>query len=623
MMSAQSATMVVEALWKERFRAEKVLWSALAEERPDRGIVVSNRSGRYQLYAWEAPTAALRQLTDRPEGAVVGFIDALGRHIYYLDDTSGDEIGHLVRVPFAGGAPEDVTPDLPPYTTFGGMVNAAGTLLAFTRADAAGFILTLVNLGPDGALGEPRPLWRSERLMDSPALSPAGDLAVVAAIEHDTVQNYSLLAFDTRNGERIAELWDGDGTSVRPGSFARRPAADGDAWLSATTNRSGFERPLIWRPRTGERRDLPIAGPILAGDIAPLDWSADGRRLLLMQTSRARHQLWTYDVVEETLHSLVHPPGSYGSGAFFGPAGEIFANWDDATHPPQVIALDAKTGSQTRTVLNAGAVPPGHPFRSITFPSGDGHEIQGWLGVPAGTGPFPAILHTHGGPESVQTEEFFPSAQAWLDHGFACLSINYRGSTTFGREFQQQIWGNLGYWELEDMVAARDWLVHEGIANPDQIFPRSGSYGGYLTLLALGRCPDLWAGGLARVAIADWVLLYEDSSATLQGYCTAMFGGTPAELPEQYAASSPITDVERVRAPLLIIQGRNDTRTPARQLERYADRLRALGRDVEVEWFEAGHLGSSADIELAITHQERMLHFAQRVLETANSPTQA
>ena len=69
----------VEAPWKQRFRAERILGSALAEERPDRGLAVSNRSGRYQLYAWEVPTGELRQLTDRPEGVLFGFLDSHGR----------------------------------------------------------------------------------------------------------------------------------------------------------------------------------------------------------------------------------------------------------------------------------------------------------------------------------------------------------------------------------------------------------------------------------------------------------------------------------------------------------------------------------------------------------------
>ncbi len=449
--------------------------------------------------------------------------------------------------------------------------------------------------------------------MSPPVLAPQGDLAVVASAERSTMQHYTMLAFDARTGVRVAELWDGEGTSVEPGPFDRRGATKGEARLAGTANRSGFTRPLIWHPRSGERRDLGVGE--LDGDVAPLDWSHDGDRLMLLQTSRAERRLWIYDVAGDALHELDHPPGYYGWGTYFGPGDEIFATWEDAVLPTRVIALDPETGALRRTVLAAGETAPGRPLRAVTFASTDGQEIQGWLGVPDGEGPFPTILYTHGGPESVQTVEFLPDAQAWLDHGFAWLSINYRGSTTFGRGFQQQIWGNLGHWELEDMVAARDWLVREGIAHPDQIFPSGWSYGGYLTLLALGRRPELWAGGMAGVAVADWAMLYEDSSETLRGYCSAMFGGTPAEKPEQYTASSPVADVERVRTPLLIIQGRNDSRTPARPVEVYAERLRALGKPVEVEWFETGHVGGFADIDLGIAHQQRMLRFAQAVLD--------
>jgi dipeptidyl aminopeptidase/acylaminoacyl peptidase len=604
----------VEAPWKQRFRVERILWSALAEGRLDRGLVASNRSGLYQLYAWEVPAGELRQLTDRPEGVLFGFIDSLGRHVYYLDDRDGNEIGHLVRVPFGGGEAEDTSPNLPPYSTWGGVISATGNRLAFTRADHEGFTLTAIDLGPDGKMDEPRDLFRSERVTSPPVLSPEGDLAVVASTERSAMQHYNLLAFDTLTGERVAELWDGEGTSVHGGPFARRATTNGEARLAGTANQSDFERPLIWQPRSGERRDLHVDD--LDGDVAPLDWSHDGDRLLLLETSRAQRRLWIYDVAGDAIHQLDHPPGYYGWGTYFGPDDEIFATWEDAAHPTRVIALDPETGALRRTVLAAGETTLGRLLRAVTFASTDGQDIQGWLGVPEGEGPFPTILYTHGGPESVQTEEFSPEAQAWLDNGFAWFSINYRGSTTFGRAFQQKIWGDLGHWELEDMVAARDWLVREGIAHPDQIFPSGWSYGGYLTLLALGRHPELWAAGMAGVAVADWAMLYEDSSETLRGYCKALFGGTPAERPELYAASSPLADVERIRAPLLIIQGRSDSRTPARPVEVYVERLRALGKMVEIEWFDTGHAGGFADSDLGISHQERMLRFAQAVLES-------
>ena len=105
----------------------------------------------------------------------------------------------------------------------------------------------------------------------------------------------------------------------------------------------------------------------------------------------------------------------------------------------------------------------------------------------------------------------------------------------------------------------------------------------------------------------------EETSPTLRDLIQAWFGGTPAEKPDLYARSSPITYVERVAAPVLIIQGRNDTRTPARPIEVYAQRMQALGKEIEVHWFDAGH--GSLVVEQQIEHQELMLRFAYHVLE--------
>jgi dipeptidyl aminopeptidase/acylaminoacyl peptidase len=181
--------------------------------------------------------------------------------------------------------------------------------------------------------------------------------------------------------------------------------------------------------------------------------------------------------------------------------------------------------------------------------------------------------------------------------------------------FEKQIWGDLGHREIEDMVAARDWLVQQGMAKPDQIFLTGWSYGGYLTLLGLGKRPDLWAGGMAGIAIADWTMSFEDSADTLRGYQLALFGGTPEEKPDLYRRASPITYVEQVSAPVLIIQGRNDTRTPARPIRAYEARMQELGKPVEVQWFDAGHLAFTR-IEQSIDQYESMLRFAYKVLDS-------
>ena len=154
-------------------------------------------------------------------------------------------------------------------------------------------------------------------------------------------------------------------------------------------------------------------------------------------------------------------------------------------------------------------------------------------------------------------------------------------------------------------------MIDSGVAIADRIILTGWSYGGYLTLLGLGRQPDLWAGGMAGIAIADWEMNYEDSADTLRSYQRMLFGGTPAEKREAMRSGSPLAYVDGVRAPVLIIQGRNDTRTPARSIERYVERLEARGHPVQIDWFDAGH--GSADDELSIRHQRRMLSFVARI----------
>jgi dienelactone hydrolase len=600
------------APWKQRYRAKEVSVAQIARANPSRGIVTHSESGHYQLYAWDVVSNSLRPLSSRPDGVMFGMISPDGRFIYYLKDNDGNEIGHFVRVPFEGGEPQNITPEMPPYSAFGMSSSRAGNMLSSCISNSEGFHAFVWKVSKEGIIGAPKELHNSRKIMFGPTLSYAGEVGIIMSSEHTMFQHNGLMAFDIASGKIIRELRD-DGSSLMSSSLSPVP---GDFRLMAMSTRTGNNRPFIWNPVSGERTELNVAE--LTGDISVMDWSSDGKRILLSNSKQAVQRLYIYDLTTSELKQLDHPGGYYGMGTAFMPTAtftennEIIAGWQDSTHPQQVIALDSHTGRKTRNIFSAGEVPPGKPWKNITFKSTDGETIQGWLALPDGKGPFPTILNTHGGPETATVEYFFPSTQAWVDHGFAWLSINYRGSTGFGRAFREKIWGDLGHWEIEDMVAAREWLIKEGIANPRQILLTGWSYGGYLTLLALGKRPDLWAGGMAGTATVDWAMEYEDLSPMMRGYSVAIMGGTPREKPEQYAKSSPMTYIENMKAPVLIIQGRNDTRTPARPVEVYEARMKTLGKPIEVVWYDEGHSGGG--IEQDIEHQELMLRFAYRVL---------
>ncbi|HEY1016965.1 MAG TPA: prolyl oligopeptidase family serine peptidase [Herpetosiphonaceae bacterium] len=595
-----------EALWKQRYRAIGIWYGATARLAPERGLVISAATGAPQLYAWEVASGALRQLTFQPDGVVEGTLAPDGGYVYYLRDQAGGESGHYVRVPWAGGPEQDLTPDLPPYAAlYRCSLSDDGRRFAFTPTEPGGFPLYCLDLNADGPAGPPRELHRSPKLVEDALLSPDGALAAIATTEHAAARQYSLAVFDAAGGGLVAELSDLPGGSLRAICFSPVP---GERRLLCMADRAGLNQPLIWDLASGGRLELPLS---LAGDIEPLDWSGDGRRLLLRQTDRAAQRLYAWDLAAGSLTALHGASGAY-IGAQFGAGSEVIAFWGDSTHLPELIKLDAATGAFLGTLLASDRDLPARRFRSVSFRSSDGAEVQGWLGAPDGPGPFPTILAAHGGPHIVEYELYDPGGQAWLDHGYAYLSVNYRGSTTFGREFKEQVWGDLGHWELEDLAAAREWLIAEGVALPDAILVSGGSYGGYLTLMALGKQPGLWAGGLALVAPADFFTEYYEGTDWSKGYLRAMMGGTPEEKPEAYAASSPITYVESVAAPLLVIQGKNDLRCPPRQMELYADKMRALGKPFEIDWFDAGH--GAMDLEMVIGFQERFLQFADQIL---------
>ena len=593
-----------DASWKKRYRAPALAWSIRATRNPKRGLVASNKDGVYQLYAWDTRTDDLRQLTDEAAGVVRGAISADGELVYYLRDSGGDEIGHYVSLPFSGGQPEDISPDLPDYASHSFSESGSGNARGFAAVYDQGFHFII----HDRRQAKPAFTLTKEALSIGPYLSQAAEIAVIATAEKTASAEYALEAYDVHSGALIAELWDGPGSGTACTGFSPSP---GDMRLAGSSSAGGYHRPFIWNPLTGERHDIHCDQ--FSGDVKVWHWSPDAQRLLLHQVHQALHTLYVYDIDAERARKLNTPPGALSPGSGFLDDGALQVHLADSTAPARLLEIDAESGAIRRQVIDLSVdVPAGSPWRSVTYPSSGGAEIQAWLATPPGAGPFPTIVHTHGGPTAVQTNTWKPDAQAWLDHGFAFFSLNYRGSTTFGYDFQHAIDGNLGDLEVDDIAAGVDWLLGNGIAQPGALLKTGVSYGGYLTLQSLARQPQLFAGGMAIVAIADWTLMYEDQAGTLRGYQRSMFGGAPDEKPEAHRAASPITYAADIQAPILVLQGENDTRCPARQMRVYEQRLNELGKSIDIYWFDAGH-GSLA-IDEQIKHQELMLRFAFRTL---------
>jgi dipeptidyl aminopeptidase/acylaminoacyl peptidase len=204
----------------------------------------------------------------------------------------------------------------------------------------------------------------------------------------------------------------------------------------------------------------------------------------------------------------------------------------------------------------------------------------------------------HGGPSWLYLDTWWPDVQSLVDEGFAVAMVNYRGSTGYGRTFRDHIIGNIGFPEVGDTVDGADDLIARGIADPARVVIGGRSWGGYITLLALGTHPDRWIVGVAGVPVGDYMESYDDSAPSLQAYDRSLVGGVVHDLPEFVAERSPITYVDRVKAPVLVLVGENDSRCVPAQVYRYVDALRAAGGDVELYSYGEGHGSMIVDEEV-------------------------
>lgn len=599
--------------WKERWRTPEIWYARIAYRDPERGFIIANIGETFQVHAWDVKRKATRPITDLPGGVNFAAMLSDGSGVIYHRDEAGTEMGHYHFVSFDGGSLTDLTPDLPEYSRAGWSTASNSNHIAFTTGSENGFA-TYVHQGVFTKDSDDLNLiYESKEFSGGSELSQNGSLLALHTTENQEGARYSILAFNAATSEPIGELTDGPTNSIEAVGFS---PAENDERLLAYTDLSGYVRPLIWDPNSGARVDFELPG--LEVDVKPLDWSPDGSSILCMQITKANQSLYLLDIESQSLQSIKTPPGSfgwlggvYGHEVFFTSDGKLLALMQDAANPLHVVEINLESDEDHKNVLLIKEPPPGHPWKSVEFLSTENTLIQGWLGLPSkGNPPYPTIISTHGGPEAVETNQFNPLAQAWIDHGYAFITVNYRGSTTFGKEFKEIIWGHPGDLEVEDILAARKWLVDEDIAHANQIFLTGYSYGGYLTLQAMGKEPGFWAGGMAMAAITDWIMSREYENPTLKAFGDRLFLGSPEEKPEAWKAASPITYAENLNAPVLIIQGSNDSRTPAEPIHVYEKRLKELGKDIHVKWYEAGHLGPTTN---------QWIEFTQLMLDFANS----
>jgi dienelactone hydrolase len=573
--------------WEQRFRTPVSYLPEWSPAAPDHAVYCSNEHGSWQVHTLDVGTGATRQVTDHPVGLIDGLPTLDGEGVLWFQDETGDESGQWFVQPFHGGESRPFLEGVP-YGWSDGLAQAPGIVVAGI-SDREGFA---VHVSVDGAPATE--LLRSSEWIGlgsndgegflRGALSADGSLLCIEHAEHGDLVHPALRVVDPRSGDVVGDLVD-EGMSL--GASCWSPAA-GDQRLAFKHELDGDERPGIWDPGSGERTNLDVD---LGGAVTVADWWPDASALLLVNVFEGRSQLYRYEL---------------SSGALTRIATELGYVWKARVRPDGRVWFLHEQGKRQRIVLDDEGVeivpleakaPPSRGYESWHFENEHGQRVHGFFVTPDDSGgPFPVMMFVHGGPTWYDLDRWQPEVQAYVDLGFAVGMVNYRGSIGYGREWRDTLVRNIGGPELEDVNAGLADLVARGVADPERAVIAGYSWGGYVTLLELGKHAELWTCGVAGVPVGDYESGYEELSPLLQAYDRALLGGkTPAELPDLMRERNAINFTDSVVAPVLFLIARNDSRCPYGQAMAYVDKLAARGHPHEVYIYDTGHASFDVD----------------------------
>lgn len=224
-------------------------------------------------------------------------------------------------------------------------------------------------------------------------------------------------------------------------------------------------------------------------------------------------------------------------------------------------------------------------MKPIEYKSRDGLTIHGYLTLPAGKEAknLPVIVNPHGGPWARDSWGFNPEVQFLANRGYAVLQMNFRGSTGYGKQFWQASFKQWGKTMQDDVSDGVQQLVKDGVADAKRVCIYGGSYGGYATLAGLTFSPDLYACGVDYVGVSNLFTFMKTIPPYWKPYLEMMYEmvGNPEKDAAQMEAASPVFHVDKIKAPLLVLQGAKDPRVNIAESDQIVDALKKRGVEVE------------------------------------------
>lgn len=264
------------------------------------------------------------------------------------------------------------------------------------------------------------------------------------------------------------------------------------------------------------------------------------------------------------------------------------------------------------------AVEEQRPMQVIQYKASDGLTIPAFLTLPVGDGkPAPTIVLIHGGPTARDYWGWNSEVQLLAAHGYAVFQPQFRGSSGFGRKFEEAGFGQWGLAMQDDITSGVEYLIQRGIADPGRICIVGASYGGYAALWGLVKTPQLYRCGVSFAGVTDIEYMLDDSSDRTKSkvgreYMRARLGD-PAVNKEQFDSVSPLKHADRIQAPVLLMHGEEDERVPISHGKKMKRALEDQGKTVIWHSFEEEEHGFFY-VRDEVTYFQTMFAFLDKYL---------
>ncbi|MFN7110750.1 MAG: S9 family peptidase [Brevundimonas sp.] len=571
-------------------------------------LIRSDKTGVFNAYALPVAGSDPVALTTSTTSAAnpVSYFPSDAR-ILFSQDGGGDELSHLFVRAVDGGV-TDLTPGDKVKADFLGWSRDGKTFYVMSNGrDAAAFDV----IAYDAATYEHRMVFENTGGFSPAALSPDGRWLVLDK-SLTSANNDLYLADLTQPGEpKLLTPHEGN---VAYAAFDFTP--DSKAVLIGTDQNGEFQQAFRHDLATGAVTPLIQAD----WDVSFVFYSPSGRYRVSGLNADAKTELTLLDATTNRPVALTGlPDGDIGNVRFSEDEKTIAFTVSSDTSPADIFVADLTSGQARRLTHALNPAIDENVLVEATivrYPGEGGVMIPAVLYKPKGASaahPAPAIVLVHGGPGGQTRRGYSAMVQHLVNHGYAVLGANNRGSSGYGKTFFHMDDKKHGEADLRDIVAGGEWLRQQDWVADDQVAVMGGSYGGYMTAAALAFHPDAFAAGVNIFGVTNWVRTLESIPAWWGANRIALYDemGDPATDAERHRRISPLFHTEGITKPLLVVQGANDPRVLQVESDELVAAVRANGVPVDYVLFpNEGHGFTRRDNR--ITAQDAYLAFLDK-----------